>query len=133
MSNIEIFKAIENHYKQIIKGLEEKKTQEPDPAAKPSQNKRYHPLVLFPQTNDPLASLKTEELPPGVTLEQARDPGNPDLISCLGVLNLLAGELEKARTVLAADGRRSDNKVVSDNWGKAIRKAKVRLIFIRIC
>lgn len=111
---------------------EEKKTQEPASTSasgggKLFEKRKYPPLVLLPQANDPLASLSQGELPPGVTLEQAKDPSNPDLINCLGVLKAMAEELEKARTGLAAEGRRADNKVVSDNWAKALKKATVKL------
>lgn len=110
--------------------FEEKKTQEPAPAAasgggKLFEKRKYPPLVLLPQANDPLASLAQGEVPAGVSLEQAKDPSNPDLINCLGVLKTMAEELEKARTGLAAEGRRADNRVVSDNWTKALKKATV--------
>lgn len=116
---------------QPAKPQEEKKTQEPAAATggggKLFEKKKYPPLVLLPQANDPLAALAQNELPPGITLELAKDPSNPDLIDSLTVLKLLAEELEKARTGLAVEGRRNDNKVVSDNWSKALRKATVCL------
>lgn len=84
-------------------------------------------MVLLPQNPDPLAGVTQEDVPAGVTLEQAMDPSNPDKIECLAVLKTLAEELEKARVGLASEGRRNDNKIVGDNWGKALKNAGVRI------
>jgi len=107
---------------------EERKAQEP---AKPAaagglfEKKKYPPLVLLKQQNDPLASLGAGDVPGGLPLELVLDPANPDIIDCLAVLKKLAEELEKARPMLAAEGRRADNKIVGDNWTKALKKATI--------
>lgn len=89
------------------------------------KKRKYPPLVLLPQANDPLDALTAKELPPGITIEMAKDPSNPDFIFCLSVLKLLAEELEKAQISLVAEGRRKDNRIVADNWKKSLRKAMV--------
>ena len=88
-------------------------------------------MVLLKQQNDPLASLGAGDTPGGLPLEHVLDPANPDIIDCLAVLKKLAEELEKARPMLAAEGRRADNKTVGDNWTKALKKATVREFSIR--
>ena len=82
-------------------------------------------MVLLPQQNDPLKAVSPSEYPAGITQEYVMDPGNPDIIDCLGVLKKMAEELERARPMLAAEGRRADNKIVSENWAKALKKATV--------
>lgn len=119
---------------------EESKSKEPAPAApsggaggasggggKLFEKKKYPPLVLLPQTPDPLAGITQDDVPAGVTLEQAMDPSNPDKVECLAVLKELATVLEQARVGLASEGRRNENKVVGDNWGKSLKNATVRI------
>ena len=95
------------------------------------QKKKYPVLVLLKPDTDPLASLTDNDMPEGLTLEDALNPGNPDKMESVTVLKKLAEELEKARAELAGEGRKADNRLVSDNWSKALRKATVK-IFGRI-
>lgn len=95
------------------------------------QKKKYPPLVLLKPDTDPLASLTEDELE-GLTLEEAVNPGNPEKIESVTVLKKLAEELEKARSELAGEGRKADNRFVSDNWSKALRKATVKLSLLLI-
>lgn len=91
------------------------------------QKKIYPPLVLLKSDADPLASLTENEVPDGLTLEEVLNPGNPEKMESVTVLKQLADELEKARSGLAGEGRKADNRFVSDNWSKALRKATVKL------
>ena len=115
---------------------EETKKEEPKPSAGGAgglfEKKKYPPLVLLAQQNDPLKSVPVSEYPPGITQEYVMDPANPDIIDCLGVLKKMAEELEKARPMLAAEGRRADNKVVSENWTKSLKKATVNIYLKRL-
>ena len=80
--------------------------------------------MLAPK-QDPLAGLQQNELPAGFTLEEVLFPNEPDRIECFTLLKAMSDELEKARTGLASEGRRAENKAVSDIWTKALKKSAV--------
>jgi len=98
------------------------------------KKKTYPPLVLLKQERDPLATIKEDEIPQDFILEEVLNPSNPDKIESLTVLQTMSGLLEKARAELAGEGRKADNKVVSDNWTKSLKRAMVKgnLILILI-
>jgi len=75
--------------------------------------------------NDPLANIKQEDLPEGVPLDYALNPTNPDKIECMKVLQELSKILEASRASLAAEGRRAENRIVADNWSKALKASTI--------
>ena len=91
------------------------------------KKKTYPALVLLKQDKDPLANLREDEIPQDFTLEGILNPSDPEKIESLTVLNTMSEVLEKARSELAGEGRRADNKLVSDNWTKSLRRAMVKL------
>ena len=86
---------------------------------------QYPPIVLLKNNNDPLASITEQEVPEGLSMAEVMDPAEPDRIESITVLKNMVEQLQQARADLAFEGRKADNKLVSENWTKAFKKSSV--------
>jgi len=80
------------------------------------------PIILYQPNLAPLSNIGPDEIPPGLTLEEIRNPQNSQTAASLSFLNELAAALEEIKGQFLSSGKIKEYNELNAMWTQAFKQ-----------